>query len=476
MLGGKTGRRVAPLFLGLAVLPLGAVVASCSAVIGLAGIERVECVLDCGVSADVVVPDASGDALAHKDGGKHTDSGTRVDTGQPPCTADTQCTTAASPRCDVSTGACVACLPQNDNCPTGQICKAFGAGYQCATGCNTVADCPTDGGAAGDSSGSVEGGVEGGGGGGVTLACCDQVCVDTSSNVADCGGCGQACSSENITTPLCTAGVCAGTCTTGFSDCDHDKLTNGCETNIEGTDIMNCGGCGTICSSANIATVTCTAGVCDGACNSGFADCNMNKQSDGCEIDTATSASNCGACGTPCSGNNIPMVTCGGGVCDGACAAGFSDCDHDKLMNGCEVDTNTSATNCGSCGRVCGGSIGCVGGACIGCLTGGVAPPPACTAGTESNGSPWVVCTSSCSAAWLSSTRGGGSNLYSALAICNSLGYASVLNTYAGNCGDTCSTCTAGTSCSAPGTSSFTGLTMGAGDVISSTVEWECLP
>jgi hypothetical protein len=466
------------LLLGLALASLGAVVLSCSQVIGLAGVERVECVLDCGVSADVVVPDASRDAVAHKDGGKHTDSGTKVDTGLPPCTADTQCTTAANPRCDVSTGACVACLPQTDNCPLGEICKAVGAAYACATGCNTVADCPTDGGSASDSGGSVDGGAEAGGGGGVTLACCDHVCVDTGSSAANCGGCGQACSSENITTPICAAGVCAGTCSAGFSDCDHDKLTNGCETNIEGTDIMNCGGCGTVCSAANIATVTCTAGVCDGACNSGFADCNMNKQTDGCEIDTATSTSNCGACGTVCSANNIPTVSCGGGVCNGACAAGFADCDMNKQTNGCEVDTNTSATNCGMCGKVCGGTIACVSGACTGCLTGGKVPPAVCKTGTDATyGSPYVVCAASCASAWLSSDDGAvDTTQYNALAICNSLGYATT-GDWAGNWGDTCGSSAAaspGTSCSAVGSPTWS--TPVTSEPIFYTVEWQCLP
>jgi hypothetical protein len=396
--GVTLARAVSALALGAVLM---GVLSSCADVIGLASVDRVACVLDCGPTVDASLGDATRNAdarpdsraMTHGDAAKH-------DTGPHGCTSDSDCPMAADPRCDLNTGACVPCLPDNDNCPSGQICKVFGTTFQCAAGCNSAADCSADG--------------------GVALACCDDACVDTSSNVANCGMCGQGCSTSNITA-ACGAGVCIGTCNAGYDDCDNDKLTNGCEVNVGGTDIMNCGGCGTTCSSANI-TPTCTAGVCDGPCAASYQDCNSNKQSDGCETDIDTSSANCGTCGKACA----PGVTCSAGVCSG-------------------------------------------------CLTGGVAPPPPCTAGTESDGSPWVVCTSSCSAAWLSSSR-SAVNSYNALAICNGLGYAAVLGTYAGNCGDTCGTCVTGTSCTAPGTPSFTGLTMPAGDVIGDTVEWECLP
>ncbi|MBI5514994.1 MAG: SBBP repeat-containing protein [Deltaproteobacteria bacterium] len=56
-------------------------------------------------------------------------------------------------------------------------------------------------------------------------------------------------------------------------------------------------------------------------------------------------------------------ATCLGGVCGTACAGGFGDCDRDRA-NGCEVDTRTSGTHCGACGRPCPAGLYCGGGTC----------------------------------------------------------------------------------------------------------------
>ena len=47
----------------------------------------------------------------------------------------------------------------------------------------------------------------------------------------------------------------------------------------------------------------------------------------------------------------------------GPCGAGSANCDRD-VANGCEVNTNTSASNCGMCGRVCPLDNTCNAGAC----------------------------------------------------------------------------------------------------------------
>jgi hypothetical protein len=49
-------------------------------------------------------------------------------------------------------------------------------------------------------------------------------------------------------------------------------------------------------------------------------------------------------------------------VPDGACTAGYADCDHDG-QNGCEVALATDNDNCGACGRVCQG-VACSTGMC----------------------------------------------------------------------------------------------------------------
>jgi hypothetical protein len=204
---------------------------------------------------------------------------------------------------------------------------------------------------------------------------CDRITsnqceINSSLNATNCGGCGIVCSSANMSTVTCTAGICDGTCSPGFSDCNNNKQLDGCET---ASDINNCGGCGIVCSSANMSSVSCTAGVCNGTCNVGFADCNNNKQLDGCEatVNTINDPNNCG-CGYICSKKNMATVTCSSGICNGTCKAGFADCNNNKQIDGCEaaVNTNTDPNNCGGCGIVCSTSnmstVTCKKGVCSG--------------------------------------------------------------------------------------------------------------
>jgi len=175
--------------------------------------------------------------------------------------------------------------------------------------------------------------------------------TDITSNVSNCGGCGSFCSSNNVT-PFCTSGNCTGSCNAGWANCDADLRSNGCETNI-GSSIANCGGCGITCSGNNTTTISCSGGVCNGACAAGWSDCNGSKQIDGCETNTSTSTANCGGCGIVCSNNHVAATSCVGSVCNGACSAGFADCNNNKQSDGCEINTQTDANNCGGCGIIC---------------------------------------------------------------------------------------------------------------------------
>ncbi len=281
-------------------------------------------------------------------------------------------TSSATPRCNVATRACVACVT-DDHCPAGNLC----VGNLCVVGCNATRACPTG------------------------QTCCSGGCVDTQSNTAACGACDARCMAPNsvpaclngmctvgtCTAPFadcngsvsdgcetntqsdvdhcgscparcaahpntiarCAAGTCAYECITGFADCDSD-MSNGCEVDTR-TDTSHCGRCGGACSLAN-ATAACTAGACTIAtCTTGFGDCDGNAPN-GCETDTRTSVSHCGACANACPGAPNAVAACATGTCALTCTAGFAECDG-NATNGCEVDTRTSATHCGGCGRTC---------------------------------------------------------------------------------------------------------------------------
>src|SRR5262249_17049417 len=137
---------------------------------------------------------------------------------------------------------------------------------------------------------------------------------------------------------------------TGFASCDGNTA-NGCETAVT-TDVNDCGGCGIVCSSSHVAVRACTNGVCTGTCSPGFADCNNNKQKDGGETPVATDVNNCGGCGLGCPAHPNGAPTCVNGACSLSCTAGFANCNG-SLADGCETNLMTDHDNCGSCGHVC---------------------------------------------------------------------------------------------------------------------------
>ena len=187
--------------------------------------------------------------------------------------------------------------------------------------------------------------------------------VYTPSDPNNCGTCGAVCSLPNATA-TCLNGACAlGACNPGYADCNSQAI-DGCEVNIASSP-NNCGGCGTVCSPNNIPTPTCSSGTCNGACAAGFVDCNGNKQADGCEVNVVSNPNNCGGCGTVCSSNNIPTPTCSSGSCNGTCAVGFGDCNGNKQADGCEINLSNNNSNCGTCGHVCPVATFCVSGGCF---------------------------------------------------------------------------------------------------------------
>ncbi|MFK8004560.1 MAG: hypothetical protein AB8H86_33640, partial [Polyangiales bacterium] len=144
--------------------------------------------------------------------------------------------------------------------------------------------------------------------------------------------------------PLCDteSGDCVlGMCATNFGDCDEDAAT-GCETAV--TTPANCGSCGASCGSDS---PLCEMGECVATCSDGLFEC------DGACVDVDVSSAHCGMCGNAC---EVPggalMATCEAGVCGFECNAGRENCDG-EATNGCEVDTSSSAANCGMCGVMC---------------------------------------------------------------------------------------------------------------------------
>jgi Cys-rich repeat protein len=310
------------------------------------------------------------------------------------CMTNADCTDPSRPVCETVSGRCVQCVPSNDTCARGQYCNA--ATFTCEDGCRTNDDCvlPSsgDGGASrprycnvpqhqcveclqdsqcptgqfcqnfacGRSCSPTTPCPAGSG-----LSCCGATCVDVRPNEGNCGACGTVCRLPNAT-PACRGGMCAvGSCTEPFGNCDGNDA-NGCE--LELRSVTNCGRCGNACPVPPNAAPTCdrATGTCGYTCNPGFADCNRRAE-DGCEVDTGTSAANCGACGNAC---RLPNATaaCSMGRCTiGMCNPNYADCDG-VASNGCEVDLRATVTHCGTCNAACPGRPrtvpACVDGSC----------------------------------------------------------------------------------------------------------------
>jgi hypothetical protein len=189
------------------------------------------------------------------------------------------------------------------------------------------------------------------------LAGCE---TNTATSATNCGGCGLACSTLNITR-ACSGSNCTGTCNGGFADCNNDKRNDGCETDINNT-LDHCGACNRACSSTGVSVRSCTAGLCVSSCQAGLGNCvrpAAPAADDGCETDINSDLSHCGACNSPCpNGNACQVRTCSGGSCGftRAATAGCCSAPGDCLSNACQ-NVSCTANTCVLTGKV--GVAGC---------------------------------------------------------------------------------------------------------------------
>ena len=131
---------------------------------------------------------------------------------------------------------------------------------------------------------------------------------------------------------------CGGTCSAGYADCDMNKQSNGCETYING-DRFNCGGCGTQCTAMQV----CSGGKCGLNCDPGYTNCG------GAGV-VASDPKNCGACNFMCPAVANATPTCSTGKCGFACTADYADC---TAAAGCETNIASDWANCNGCGAAC---------------------------------------------------------------------------------------------------------------------------
>lgn len=178
------------------------------------------------------------------------------------------------------------------------------------------------------------------------IDCMDSDC--TSAPACSPQTCTVPCSGQNANA-LCIGSTCTLTCLPDFGNCDNNNA-NGCETSLL-TSTANCGSCSYGCSLSN-AQSACVSGACSiSSCAANFANCD-GIASNGCETNTQTSASNCGSCSAACSLTNA-VSACSSGSCSiSSCAQGYGNCDG-STSNGCEAGLLTDPNHCGLCTTTC---------------------------------------------------------------------------------------------------------------------------
>jgi len=91
-----------------------------------------------------------------------------------------------------------------------------------------------------------------------------SVCGDTTSDLNNCGSCGNACAAQDALAS-CEDSKCMRACKPGYRDCDGDlafgSLGSGCEVNLE-TDVDHCSACNARCESQTGKVVSCEDSEC----------------------------------------------------------------------------------------------------------------------------------------------------------------------------------------------------------------------
>lgn len=187
--------------------------------------------------------------------------------------------------------------------------------------------------------------------------------VNIATDADHCGGCGLSCEVANASS-TCVNRMCLFQgCDADFGDCDNDMgntgslyipgTKTGCEANLINND-QHCGACGVDCTAMSgdwtCDVNTCHANACAGDqldCPGDAVQCSSNRN------DPTT----CGSCSNNCLDKpHVTGATCTPDAADRChittCESTWKDCDG-KHANGCEIDTDVDANNCGGCGIKC---------------------------------------------------------------------------------------------------------------------------
>ena len=193
-------------------------------------------------------------------------------------------------------------------------------------------------------------------------------CVDTSTDVNNCGKKGKKCESGQV----CVNSKCVqNTCTKPTEILCATEYGNTCK-DVNSTDADNCGACGYKCADhpvANAEATGCVAGVCQYKCTGSTNNVGENNTAASIRcVDTSTDVNNCGGKGKKCESGEVCV--------DSKCVK--NSCDAPLVLcstatgNDCIDIKSNNPNNCGACGYKCAdhpvanaSSNKCNGGQCV---------------------------------------------------------------------------------------------------------------
>ena len=206
-------------------------------------------------------------------------------------------------------------------------------------------------------------------------------CVNTQSDVTNCGGCGQACAAGQ--------GCCRSVC----SDLTTNQNCGTCSNTCLAPNTCGGGGIPEVCGcTPNCAGKTCGDNNCGGSCGTcSAANCETCNGSGTCVSMCSGSTPHCcgGTCLQCCSASDCPSATCSTAACTNGtctltpiagCCISDSQCDDGNpcTTDTCNTQTNTCSHTPVADGTPCAGGT-CRGGTCVPCTVSGLQ----CTTNTE---------------------------------------------------------------------------------------------
>ncbi len=196
-----------------------------------------------------------------------------------------------------------------------------------------------------------------------------NTCIDVKgSNADNCGACGYKCADHpvaNAEATGCSAGVCQYKCTGNTKNVGENNTAASIRCVDTSSDVNNCGGKGKKCESGQV----CMNSKCvQNSCVEPLVLCSTTADNS-CKDVKSSDADNCGACGYKCADHpvaNAEATGCSAGVCQYKCTVNTKNVGENNTAASIRcVDTSTDVNNCGGKGKKCESGQVCVNSKCV---------------------------------------------------------------------------------------------------------------